>query len=148
MPGEPRGNYDPTAGRDARITAQNRERTSAGDTKDRMQADAAEMARQGQDRLKQQQEAQRRHELFQRDNAHAEALDDQANQPVAEAARQEAFARASTVADTARRDFPAPQAESGMVLEVKDTDWEKNISARPQAEAPKPAPKKPWYQVW
>lgn len=147
MPGEPRGNYDPTAGRDARIAAQNRERTSAGDKKDRMQADAAEMARQGQERLKQQQAEQQRHEQFQKGIAEKYNEDRVAQQPNMEASRAEAQARARSV-DTGQRDFSAPQAESGMVLEVKDTDWEKNISARPQAEAPKPAPKKPWYQVW
>lgn len=40
------------------------------------------------------------------------------------------------------------ESQSGMVLEVKNTDWEKGIPARPKAETPKPAPKKPWYQVW
>lgn len=145
MPGEQRGNYDPTAGRDARVAAQNRERTSAGDTKDRMQADAAEMAKRAQEQNQQRAAEQISREKF----AQRHAQDARENTPAIQAAEKLAKEIApSRSVDAGRRDFPAPQAESGMVLEVKDTDWEKNISARPQAEAPKPAPKKPWYQVW
>lgn len=143
----PDRNYNPTAGRDARVAGQNRERTASGDARDRVQADAAEIARKAQEQTKQQQEARSRHELFQRDSAHSEALDDQANEPVAEAKREEAQQLAQSV-DSGRRDFPAPQAESGQVKEVKDTDWEQKYMARPKAETSKPQPKKPWYQLW
>ncbi|OGL70054.1 hypothetical protein A3C09_00005 [Candidatus Uhrbacteria bacterium RIFCSPHIGHO2_02_FULL_47_44] len=128
--------YDPTAGRDARVAAGNRERTKTFEARDQEQADASELARQAQEQARQQQEARTRHERFQQQIATREAADRQVSQPVAERARTEALAISKPIL--------APEATSGSVQMVKtvETDWEKQIAPLPAAETQKQQPKK------
>lgn len=143
----PERNYDPAAGRDARVAAKNKERTSGMDSIDKQNADAAEMARRASEQERQQQESRRQHEQFQQTIQARETADRASAQPRIESAHKEALALAKSV-DAGRRTFDAPKAEAGMVQTVGDTSWEQKIAPLPKAEAPKPPAKKKFFGLF
>jgi len=107
-PGDVRGNYDPTSGRDARVAQQNRERTAGievSEMQQRMEAEARAQA---------QKEAAAQDRVNRDRFSNRYQTDSRAVEPQIQTARAEAMATAKSAAET-NRGFRAPEAQSGMV---------------------------------
>ncbi len=132
--GDVRGNYDPTAGRDTRVAAQNRERTAGIEVSEMQQRMEAEARAQAQKEAA----AQDRVNRARFDNRYQ--ADVKAVEPQMQTARAEAMAVAKPAVE-ANRGFRAPEAQSGMVEVSPLSTQSETARIKENIKPPQPAAK-------